>query len=275
VAELNASGQLTAVFVYGSRRNTPDLVIKIDPNTGIKTTYRLFSDQIGSPRLAVNVDNPNDVPYRVDYSAFGKPTWTAAVTEALDWIPFGFAGGIYDKNTGLLRFGARDYDPIVGRWVSKDPSRFGGGINLYVYSWNDPVNFRDPTGRQPTGAGGASGTGDGGSEGTGGVPWTPETPWPLDDRDWCGSAGSGWVPESDPLGGSNYQPACKTHDECYAECGSDKFDCDWNLGQDMQKQCIEQGDPCNVAGLTYSAAVYSFGDSAYDNAQADCVCESP
>jgi len=59
----------------------------------------------------------------------------------------GFAGGLYDSDTGLVRFGARDYDPMVGRWVSKDPILFRGGqSNLYVYVGNDPVNRRDPRG---------------------------------------------------------------------------------------------------------------------------------
>jgi RHS repeat-associated protein len=44
-------------------------------------------------------------------------------------------------------FGARDYDPELGRWVSKDPILFGGGqANLHVYVGNDPVNRRDPSG---------------------------------------------------------------------------------------------------------------------------------
>ena len=46
-----------------------------------------------------------------------------------------------------MRFGARDYDPSVGRWISKDPILFGGGqANLYVYVGNDPVNGSDPLG---------------------------------------------------------------------------------------------------------------------------------
>ncbi|MBN1960884.1 MAG: hypothetical protein JW841_08050, partial [Deltaproteobacteria bacterium] len=61
--------------------------------------------------------------------------------------PFGFAGGLYDRDTGFVRFGARDYDPKVGRWTSKDPILFeGGDTNLYTYVRNDPVNFLDISG---------------------------------------------------------------------------------------------------------------------------------
>ncbi|MBX3131692.1 MAG: RHS repeat-associated core domain-containing protein [Polyangiaceae bacterium] len=60
---------------------------------------------------------------------------------------FGFAGGVYDSETGLVRFGARDYDARVGRWTGKDPVRFeGDGPNLYPYVLGDPVNFIDITG---------------------------------------------------------------------------------------------------------------------------------
>jgi RHS repeat-associated protein len=61
--------------------------------------------------------------------------------------PFGFTGGIYDRDTGLTRFGVRDYDAEVGRWTAKDPIKFqGGSLNLYGYVINDPVNNRDPSG---------------------------------------------------------------------------------------------------------------------------------
>jgi uncharacterized protein RhaS with RHS repeats len=48
-----------------------------------------------------------------------------------------------------VRFGARDYDGRIGRWLSKDPIGFDGGdTNLYGYVLGDPVNYHDPEGEQ-------------------------------------------------------------------------------------------------------------------------------
>ncbi len=64
-----------------------------------------------------------------------------------DFQPFYFAGGIYDIDTKLTRFGARDYDAETGRWTAKDPIGFNGGLtSLYDYVGGDPVNFVDPSG---------------------------------------------------------------------------------------------------------------------------------
>jgi RHS repeat-associated protein len=54
---------------------------------------------------------------------------------------------LYDPLTGLVRFGVRDYDATIGRWLSKDPIGFqAGDSNLYAYVGNDPINSTDPTG---------------------------------------------------------------------------------------------------------------------------------
>ena len=62
------------------------------------------------------------------------------------WQPFGFAGGLWDADTGLVRFGARDYAAEFGRWTAKDPIGFGGGLNHFGYVVADPVNRIDPSG---------------------------------------------------------------------------------------------------------------------------------
>jgi RHS repeat-associated protein len=56
---------------------------------------------------------------------------------------------LYDEQTKLTRFGARDYSAHEGRWTTKDPIGFDGGVsNLYEYVVNDPVNYFDPIGLQ-------------------------------------------------------------------------------------------------------------------------------
>jgi RHS repeat-associated protein len=136
IAELDGDGNLVSRFVYGTKANVPDYMIK----DGV--TYRIVSDHLGSPRLVVNAET-GEVVQRMDYDAWGVVNRDTNP----GFQPFGFAGGIYDLQTGLVRFGARDYDPIVGRWTAKDPIDFDSGdLNLYVYVKNDPVQYVDPLG---------------------------------------------------------------------------------------------------------------------------------
>ncbi len=136
VAELDGTGNVVSLFVYGSRTTVPAYMIQGG------ATYRLFTDHLGSVRLVVNTTD-GSIAQRIDYDAFGR----IILDTNPGFQPFGFAGGLYDPQTGLTRFGARDYDAETGRWTSKDPAGFGGGdTNLYGYVVNDPVNSFDPTG---------------------------------------------------------------------------------------------------------------------------------
>jgi RHS repeat-associated protein len=136
VAELDGAGNVVSLFVYGSRTTVPAYMVQGG------STYRLFTDHLGSVRLVVDTTD-GSIAQRIDYDAFGR----IILDTNPGFQPFGFAGGLYDPQTGLIRFGARDYDPETGRWTSKDPAGFGGGdTNLYGYVVNDPVNNFDPTG---------------------------------------------------------------------------------------------------------------------------------
>jgi RHS repeat-associated protein len=106
------------------------------------TVYRFITDHLGSVRLVVNAAT-GTVVQRMDYDAFGR------VLNEFNpgFQPFGFAGGLYDNDTGLVRFGARDYDAYAGRWTAKDPILFeAGDANLYAYVTKDPFNKLDPFG---------------------------------------------------------------------------------------------------------------------------------
>jgi len=106
------------------------------------TIYYLAYDQVGSLRLIT--DNVGNTVKRVDYDSFGNIINDSNPSFA---IPFGFAGGLHDSDTKLVRFGYRDYMPEIGKWTAKDPILFAGGdSNLYGYVANDPVNWVDPLG---------------------------------------------------------------------------------------------------------------------------------
>ncbi|MBU0609330.1 MAG: hypothetical protein KKI08_15700, partial [Armatimonadetes bacterium] len=145
VALLDAGGNLVHRYVYATRPNVPDYVI--DYTAGpTPALCRIVSDHLGSPRLVVRASD-GAIMQEVRYSAFGRVT-ALTVAPTFVRLPFGFAGGLTDPDTGLVRFGARDYDPLVGRWTAKDPIRFtGGDTNLYGYALADPVNRIDPSGK--------------------------------------------------------------------------------------------------------------------------------
>ncbi len=105
-------------------------------------TYYLAYDQAGT--LKAVADASGNVIKKIEYDSFGN---IINGTNPDFAVPFGFAGGLYDKDTGLVRFGYRDYDPGTGRWTAKDPIGFAGGdTDLYGYCLNDPVNWIDPWG---------------------------------------------------------------------------------------------------------------------------------
>lgn len=182
VAELDGQGNVVARFVYGSRGHVPDYMVKGG------NTYRIVSDHLGSVRAVVDTVT-GDVVQRLEYDAWGR----VLVDTAPAWQPFGFAGGLYEGETGLVRFGVRDYDAEVGRWTRRDPLLFDARQpNLYLYVGGDPQNHVDPEGliSEQDVVDGAAAFGDGISFGL--TKYIREE-WDVDDVvDTCSNVYAGW-----------------------------------------------------------------------------------
>jgi RHS repeat-associated protein len=140
-AEVDAGGALISRYIYARGELGPDALER----AGV--TYLLLKDERGSIRYVIDATS-GAVLHALTYDAFGRVLSDTSPA----FQPFGFAGGIYDADTGLVHFGARDYDPETGSFTRKDPSRFGGGENLYAYAGGDPINFVDPDGESVVGA---------------------------------------------------------------------------------------------------------------------------
>ncbi len=136
IAHIDQNGVET-VFVYGTGLNVPDYMIREG------NQYYFARDHLGSVRAVVTADT-GFVVQNLIYDEYGQ-----ILTDSNPGFqPFGYAGGLYDNDTQLTRFGVRDYDAGMGRWTARDPIGFGGGqTNLYAYVNNSPVSFVDPSGQ--------------------------------------------------------------------------------------------------------------------------------
>jgi len=101
----------------------------------------MLTDHLGSVRDIVN--QAGEAVSHVTYDAFGNIVGgTGVLLTRYLWT-----GRELDTLTGLQYNRNRWYDPALGRWISEDPIGFAGGdANLYRYTWNDSVQFVDPSG---------------------------------------------------------------------------------------------------------------------------------
>lgn len=167
-------GQGKTQYLYGDLVSPKLVTATIDPQ-GVVTTYRydargylmhlerggetyyVVTDQMGTPMQVT--DESGDPVKELRYDSFGVLLEDSNPAFRLD---IGFAGGVTDEDTGLVRFGSRDYDPASGRWTAFDPIYYeSGSANLYAYVDNNPVNFRDPCGQACIGFSFYSGWGGG------------------------------------------------------------------------------------------------------------------
>jgi RHS repeat-associated protein len=57
--------------------------------------------------------------------------------------PFRFSSEVWDATLGLVYYNWRHYNPLAGRFINRDPIGKDGGLNLYGFAGNDPVNRTD------------------------------------------------------------------------------------------------------------------------------------
>lgn len=105
-------------------------------------TYYPFYD--GNGNIMGLTDSTGQVAATYRYDPFGK--LLASNGPAADINPFRFSTKYYDSDTQLYYFGYRYYSPEMQRWMSRDPIEEDGGLNVYAFVGNDPVNQVDPVG---------------------------------------------------------------------------------------------------------------------------------
>ena len=140
VSEYNGSGTLLATNTVGAGG-------LVSRHTGASSTFYAF-DERGN--VSQQLSSTGAVAGSDLYDAYGGRTGTAAQAD-----PFGFgAQAVYyaDGETGFVLCTHRFYDPTNGRWLTRDPIGYTGGVNLYGYVGNDPGNKWDPLGYMDPGA---------------------------------------------------------------------------------------------------------------------------
>ena len=115
-------------------------------NAQILNSASYFYDGNGNVTDLVS-DNGTSAAHYV-YSPFG---YRVSATGALaDVNPYQFSSKERDLATGFYYYGLRYYDPAKGRWLSRDPIGERGGVNMYGFVYNSPVDIFDSTGREPS-----------------------------------------------------------------------------------------------------------------------------
>lgn len=140
IAELNGKSSDAVVRTYSwgpEAQGVPGTLRMITDSNGV---YFLAYDPNGNVMGLVKASD-GTVCAQYEYLPYGElamATGTMAVSN-----PIRFSTKYRDNETGLYYYGYRYYSPDMGRWISRDPLEEQGGLNLYGFVNNDPVNKWD------------------------------------------------------------------------------------------------------------------------------------
>ncbi len=139
IADVDASGNVLRSYVWGDGIDNL-LAVKIGDDV-----YTALTDNQGT--VWGFTDGNGEVVARWTYDAWGNVLSSDVTVPALAALRYRFQGREWSAVTGLMNFRMRWYDAVTGRWLSKDPIGLNGGVNLYVFCCNSPINLTDPSGR--------------------------------------------------------------------------------------------------------------------------------
>jgi RHS repeat-associated protein len=126
------------------------LVVYTQRSTNVNDTRYLHTDHLGS--VDTITDENGTVVQRLSTDAHGKrrnSNWTDATAPISAQTSIGYTGHEMDDEAGLINMNAREYDPVLGRFMSPDTliiSAVGQGLNRYSYTDNNPLSRVDPSG---------------------------------------------------------------------------------------------------------------------------------
>jgi len=133
--DLNADWSVATTYL-----NDPGIDEHLRQTNSINGVSYFLTDHLGT--TVALTDATGNIVEQLAYDSFGNSAGSTRTR-------YGYTGRERDPDTGLMYYRTRWYNPQVGRFISEDPIGFkAGDANLYAYVFNNPANFRDPTGLQ-------------------------------------------------------------------------------------------------------------------------------
>ncbi len=137
IADLDSNGNVLRSYVWGEG---------IDRLLAVKVGAKSYAALTDAQGTVWGLADGTDVVARWTYDAWGNVLSGEVSDPSLAAFRYRFQGREFSAVTGLTNFRARWYDSETGRWLSKDPIRLDGGINLYAFCNSGPTLYNDPLG---------------------------------------------------------------------------------------------------------------------------------